>query len=230
MKFLMLLRKELRESLPWLLLAAIGVFVVGVFLLRAEAHFDRAQWNYSRLKPGSAVESYYLMTYSVLTSPSILLLCVSLGLGLVLAAVQFWVPGFTKTWPFLLHRSADRTTIVGAKLTAAVAGFALSLGVAWIILYAYGSRPGVFTIPVAARIFYNGWVYILLGLLAYLGTALTGLSRARWYTTKIFGLVFVALTVPLAASCTLFWSCVITTVGIVILLAQVFNTFLKREY
>ncbi|MHC4743597.1 MAG: hypothetical protein ACYS8Z_16910 [Planctomycetota bacterium] len=230
MKFLMLLRKELRESLPWLLLAGIAVFVIGVFLLRAEAQLDRTQWTYSRLKPGMTVESHWLLTYSVLTGPAVWLLCVSPALGLVLAVVQFWVPGFTKTWPFLLHRSADRVTILGAKLTAAFAGFVLSLGAAWIILYAYGSRPGVFPIPVPAKIFANGCVYILLGLLAYLGTALTGLSRARWYTTKIFGLVFVVLIFPLACSFTLFWACVIIMLGIVILLAQVSNTFLKREY
>ena len=144
--------------------------------------------------------------------------------------MQFWVPGFSKSWPFLLRRSADRVVILVAKLAAAVAAFLLSVGAAWIILYFYASRPGVFTIPAPARIFGNGWVYILLGLIAYLGAALTGLSRARWYTTRIFGLIFAGLVVITASGCTLFRAYLITAFGIVVLLAQVFNEFLKREY
>ena len=230
MRFMALFRKELRESLPWLLLAGIALLAVGVFLLRAEAQVDRTTWGYSRLKPGSAVETHWLLVYSVLTGPAVWLLCVSLGLGLALAVVQFWVPNFTKTWPFLLHRSIDRAAILGAKLAAAVAAFLLSLGAAWIILYFYASRPGVFTIPAPARIFANGWIYILLGLVGYLGATLTGLSRARWYTTKIFGLVFAAAIVLFAASCTLFWAFAAIIFAIAVLLAQVANEFLKREY
>jgi len=232
MKFVMLLRKELRESLPWLLLAGIALFLVGIFLLRAEIRFERAYWGYSQLKPGTTVETHWLMTDSVLTGPAVWLYCVSLALGLVLAVVHFWLPGFTKTWPFLLHRSSDKVVVLAAKLTAATAGFVLSLGTAWIILYAYAARPGVFPIPAPARIFAGGWVYMALGLVAYLGTALTGLSRARWYTTRIFGLIFAGLAI-LAASlfdCSLFWACIIIVFTGVILLAQVCNTFLKREY
>ena len=231
MKFSMILRKELRESLPWLLLAGFALFVVGAFLLRAEIQFERANWGYSRLTPGTTVETHWLMTYSVLTGPAVWLYCVSLALGLVLAVVQFWLPGFTKTWPFLLHRSTDRAVILAAKLTAAVVGFGLSLGTAWIILYAYASMPGVFPIPAPARIFANGWIYMASGLVAYLGTALAGLSTARWYTTRIFGLVFAGLAVlAYAVDCTFFWACIIIAFTGIILLAQVCNTFLRREY
>ena len=231
MKFLMLVRKELRESLPWLLLAGFALFVVGAFLLRAEIQFERANWGYSRLSPGTTVETHWLLTYSVLTGPAVWLYCVSLALGLVLAVVQFWLPRFTRTWPFLLHRSTDRSVILAAKLTAAVAGFALSLGTAWIILYAYASTPGVFPIPAPGRIFANGWIYMAWGLVVYLAAALAGLSRARWYTTRIFGLVFAGLAI-LAGSvdCTFFWACIIIVVTGIILLSQVCNAFLKREY
>jgi len=230
MRFMALFRKELRESLPWFLLAGIAVFVVGSFILRAEAQVDRTSWGYSRLQPGAVVETHWLLVYSVLTGPAIWLLCASLALGLILAVVQFWVPGFTKTWPFLLHRSTDRVAILGAKLAAALATFLLSLGAAWIILYFYASRPGVFAIPAPARIFANGWIYILLGLVGYLGATLTGLSRARWYTTKIFGLVFAAVIILFAASCPMFWAFVVIIFAIAVLLAQVANEFLKREY
>ena len=231
MKLLMLVRKELRESLPWLLLAGFALFVVGAFLLRAEIQFERANWSYSQLKPGTTIETHRLMIYSALAGPAAWLYCVSMALGLVLAVVQFWLPGFTKTWPFLLHRSTDRSVILAAKLTAAVAGFGLSLGTAWIILYAYASTPGVFPIPAPARIFANGWIYMAWGLVVYLGAVLTGLSRARWYTTRVFGLVFAGMAILAGAvDCTFFWACIIIVVTGVILLAQVCNAFLKREY
>jgi hypothetical protein len=230
MKFLMLVRKELRETLPWLLLAGLALLVVGAFLLRAEMQFDRAHWAYSQLRPGTTVEPHRLMAYSVLTDPAVWLYCVSLALGLVLAIVQFWLPGFTRTWPFLLHRSTGRATILAAKLTAAVAGFALSLGTVWTILYVYASTPGVFPIPAAARIYANGWVYMASGLVAYLGATLTGLSQARWYTTRIFGVVFAGVAIlGYSVDCTFFWACIIIVCAGVILLAQVCNAFLKRE-
>jgi hypothetical protein len=145
--------------------------------------------------------------------------------------VQFWLPGFTKTWPFLLHRSTGRATILAAKLTAAAAGFILSLGTAWIILYAYASWPGVFPIPAPARIFANGWIYMASGLVIYLGAVLTGLSRARWYTTRIFGLIFAgAAILRCSVDCTFFWACIIIVITGIILLAQICNAFLKREY
>ena len=232
MKFLMLVRKELRETLPWLLLAGLALLVVGAFLLRAEMQFDRPHWAYSRFEPGTTVATPRLLSYySALSGTAVWLCCVSLALGMVLAVVQFWLPGFTKTWPFLLHRSTGRATILAAKLTAAVAGFGISLGTVWIILYAYASWPGVFPIPPAARIFANGWIYMAWGLVAYLGIVLTGLSSARWYTTKIFGLIFAWMAI-LAGSdnCTFFWACIIIVFTGIILLAQICNAFLKREY
>jgi len=53
MRFLMLLRKELRESLPWILLAAIALFAIGSLLLHDQARYERNSWNYPQLFPGA---------------------------------------------------------------------------------------------------------------------------------------------------------------------------------
>jgi hypothetical protein len=232
MRFSALLRKELRESLPWMILAAIIFLAIGGFVLRAQAYHGRPNWSYSGLSPGTAVDSYQLTHYySPLAMIGSLLLTTSIGLGLVLAVRHFWIPHFTRTWPFLLHRSASRQMILGAKLTAATVAFVVSLGSVWIGLYWYACRPELFMIPPSVRIFIEGWLFIMFGLVAYLVAALVDLSTARWYTTKIFGLAFA--TVVIVASISqwrLIWAFVVIIIGAVILLSQIIHTFLNREF
>lgn len=230
MRFSALLRKELRECLPWMLLAAIVLLVFGGFFLRAETYYESDR-HYSRLSAGTVVDHYQLTFYPTLNLTGPWLFCLSIGLGLVLGIRQFWIPHFTRTWPFLLHRSVSRKTILTAKLTAALVACVISLGPVWIGLYWYANRPEVFAIPQTPRVFIEGWIFIMLGLVAYLGTALSGLSTANWYTTKIFGLVLATIIIVTTLSqCTLAGIFAVIAVSIAILLVQIFDTFLRREY
>lgn len=231
MRFSALLRKELRESLPWMLLAAIILLAIGGFTLRSQAYFRQFNWLHQPFESGSVVDLNRLTPYSPLAITSIWLLITSIGLGLVLAVRHFWIPLFTKTWAFLIHRSVSRQTILGAKLTAATMALVVSLGVVWIGLYRYADRLELFTVPPPARFFIEGWLFIVLGLVVYLGTALTALSTARWYTTKIFGLAFATVVI-----CMIFlqwrisWAFAMVIIGIVVLLTQIIETFLNREF
>lgn len=231
MRFTTLLRKELRESLPWMLLAAIVFLAIGGFLLRARIFYGRFNWYYYGLTPGSVVEPFRLTPYSHLRMTGSYLIITSIGLGLVLGVRHFWIPHFTRTWPFLMHRSVNRQVILTAKLTAATAAFVVSLGFAWTLLYRFVCRSEIFMVPPPTRVFIEGWLFVVLGLVVYLGTALTALSTARWYTTKIFGLAFAAvLIVATFSQWHLFWAFVLIIIGIVILLSQVIDTFLSREF
>lgn len=231
MRFSALLRKELWESLPWMLLAAIIFLAIGGFALRAQAYHGRPSWSYSSLSPGSAVDSYQLTHYSHLKMTGPWLLITSIGLGLVLAVRHFWIPHFTRTWPFLLHRSVSRQTILGAKLAAATVAFVVSLGSVWVGLYWYACRPELFMVPLPVRIFIEGWLFIVLGLVAYLGAALVNLSTARWYTTKIFGLAFATVVIfMIILQWRLSWAFAIVIIGVVVLLSQIIDTFLNREF
>jgi len=81
------------------------------------------------------------------------------------------------------------------------------------------------------RIFIEGWLFVLLGLVVYLSTALTALSTARWYTTKIFGLAFA--TVIICATIfewRLGWAFAAIIIGAVILLSQIIDTISNREF
>jgi len=230
MKFSILLRKELRECLPWLLLAAIAFLAVGGFFLRAEAYYESDR-HYSRLSAGTIVDHYRLTHYPILRATGPWFFFLSIGLGLVLGVRQFWIPHFTRTWPFLLHRSVSRKTILAVKLTAGTIAFVISLGTVWVALYWYANRPEVFPVPQTVRVFIEGWIFIMLGLVVYLGTALSALSTANWYTTKIFGLLLsTVIIVTTLSQWTLVGIFTAIAVSVAILLVQIFDTFLRREF
>jgi ABC-type transport system involved in multi-copper enzyme maturation permease subunit len=196
MRFSALLRKELRESLPWMLLSAIVFLAIGGFYLRQVQLYGRYDWSERYFSSRSVTETYGLQyRRSPLQLVGPILLLTSLGLGLVLGVRHFWIPYLTRTWPFLIHRSVDRTTIIWAKLAAAIISLLISIGIVWVAFYSYSCDPERFTMLPIKRVFIEGWLFILLGLVVYLGTALTGLSKARWYTTKIFGLAFATVVI-----------------------------------
>ncbi len=231
MRFLALIRKELRECLPWMLLAAIVFLTTGGFALRAQAYHHQLNWYYVSFFPGSSVEHYQLAHHSHLGGTGPWLFFTSIVLGLALGIRQFWVAHFIKTWGFVLHRSATRLTILLAKLAGAMIAFAASIGVIWLILYWHTCNPRLFTMPPASRIFVEGWILIALGLVVYLGTALSGLSTARWYTTKMFGLGFAAIIIFMTLfQWLLSWAFTAMILGTAILLSQTIHTFLNREF
>lgn len=232
MRFAALLVKELRESMPWILLATILLLSVGFLTIRFEsAYYGPPTWYYSRMVPGNVVEPYDLFHYSVLNAPAIWLLLIAIGLGLVLGGRHFAVPSFTRTWPFLLHRSVSRMTILTAKVVAAATAIIICLGSVWLILYWYASRPGLFLAPPPEQTLIDGCLYIVLGMIVYFGTALSVLSSSRWYTTKSFGLILATIVVFAAiAGSSRPWALVVIIVAAVLLLSQIVDTFLNREF
>lgn len=230
MRFAALFGKEFRECLPWVLLVAIVLLALGGFLLRAQA-YSIYEWHRAYNSPGTPIEPYRLIFYSLLSPLGLLLFCSSIGLGLILGIRHFWIPHFTRTWLFLLHHSVDRSIILLAKLVAAFVALIVAIGPVWIGLFGYASRPELFTIPQPMRIFVVGWIFIILGFVVYLGTALTGLSKARWYTTKIVGLAFAAIVIfTTTMLSSLGWAFTVIFVSTATLLLQVFDTFLRREF
>ena len=232
MRFSALLRKELRESLPWMLLAAIVFLAIGGFSIRQAQLHGRYDFSERYFSSRPAIETYGLQQRrSPLQLIGPVLLLTSLGLGLVLGVRHFWFPYFTRTWPFLIHRSVKRTTIFWAKFAAAIISFLISVAAVWVAIYSYSCDPERFGMLPIKRIFIEGWLFVLLGLVVYLGTALTGLSTARWYTTKIFGLAFATLILCIILfEWRLGWAFAAIIIGAVILLSQIIDTISKREF
>jgi hypothetical protein len=228
MKFLALVKKEFRECLPWICLALIAYTGIGCFILR--------QWvlnaDYHRKRVFQQVEltSWQSWHMSPVSDFGPLLLITALGLGLAMGIRQFYVPGFDKTWAFTLHRPIRPSTAVHAKLFVALLGLALSVGLPWTAMYLYAAAPGRFLVPVLPRIFWEGWFMIGMGFLLYLGTAVSGLCRARWYTTKVFGLAFASAIVFMAMTNTPYPApLVLESLGLVVLGVQVYALMQSRE-
>ena len=96
MRFLALLRKELRESLPWLLLAGLLLLGVGLLALRSEAQFARINYqhwsNRQALGPGEVINAYALVRFPHLAMVAMWLAFIAPGLGLVLACATSGCP------------------------------------------------------------------------------------------------------------------------------------------
>lgn len=242
MRFVSFLRKELRECLPWMAVAAVFFVVFGGLNLWSQMMQSSWSYRYPVFLPITNLSTYQvtrnpdIAVYTFIKSPvvsgvGVLLFLTSIGLGLILGIRQFWMPGFIKTWGFELHRSVKRTTILWGKFAAAGISFVISTGLVWTCFYWYASQPRLFAVPPPSRILTEGWIFVMIGLVIYLGTALSGLSRARWYTTKMTGLAFAALiVVTVMMQCKLSFAFLSVVAGIVILIVQIVDAFLNREF
>lgn len=229
MRFFALLKKELRECMPWTLLAGVGYLLIGGFFLQLA--FDMKFGRYLHFSPGSTVSSYTLIKSSSLSSCGIWLAVISIALGLALGIRQFWMPQFTGTWGITLHRSVKRQTILWGKISAAVISFVITVCLLWSIFFRYSQRPGLLPIPPINRYFAEGLIFIAVGFVTYLGTVLAGLSKAKWYTTKIFGLAFAAMIfIATGLQYRIVTAFAVLLIASLFLLAQIVYTFLNREF
>jgi len=230
MKFLALLKKELRECLPWIALAAGIVLTFGTIEFLSKRAPGAAYFHYRFFNPFSEVDRYMLITYPTESIGPILTLT-AIGLGITLAIRQFWMPHYFKEWNYLLHRPMDRGTVLTAKLLTGFLVITVPLGLVWTYLFWQGTRPGFLPVPLPARHFVEGWLIVTQGLVFYLGAALAGLSRAKWYTTKLVSLAFALWIIgAVAGQRLLVWVVIIIVTAAAVMLYQLFNSFLKREF
>ena len=226
MKFLTLMKKELRESMILMILATLCFTVIAGLSIR---EFDsRGGDDYRYHVPTG---NYQVFHHTPVNQNGDLLIFVSISLGLGLGALHFWVPLLTRTWSFLVHRSVSRETILWSKLLCATVAFVVCLGIPWMWAHAHLNHVKATGFPINARVLREGWLFIGLGFVMYLGLALSAMSAARWYTTRFFGVIFAIFVLcwmfylaSLSAGLTLL---VISTV---ILLVQLAVTFSRREF
>jgi hypothetical protein len=229
MRFFALLKKELRECLPWMATAAAILLLFGSMMLwnreqRDIGDFYRVFERYSEI-PGYDVVRRPISDFTVFVFMS------TVGLGLALGVRQFWVDDFMGTWGFIVHRSTRRTTIFAAKICAGLISMILAIGLVWCYLFWRANSSGYFVFPLPEKCFIVGWLIGGMGLLAYLGAGLAGLSKARWYTTKLMGLGFALwIFVTLIRQWTLWWGFGTLLIGTVVLLYLMWETFLNREF
>ena len=106
-----------------------------------------------------------------------------------------------------------------------------TVGVLWTVLFLLASRPGVLPFPPRGAILAEGWVFVLLGAVTYLGTALSALGKTRWYTTRMVPLAFAALVVFMVFAVYSYAAvATILVVGLAVLLVRLFHRFAVNDF
>ncbi|MHC4440143.1 MAG: hypothetical protein ACYS3S_22550 [Planctomycetota bacterium] len=230
MRFLALLKKELREAVPWIILSVIILFVISWFIIRLTAVYHGRDYYYGMLPNGKVIDQHLIFRSDIIQAPAVLMFFVSIGLGLVLGFRHFWMPGFTGTWQFLIHRSVSRPVIISAKLAAA-AILMLCLSLAWLLVAGIAGMSERTIIPPESGIVGLGIFYAYLGFIVYMGTALCAITKARWYTTRMFGLFFVFIMfIAILPQTSFAHAFFISVVFFAVLIAQIYEIFLQREF
>jgi hypothetical protein len=240
MKFIALLYKELRECLPLVLAASVLLIGCGFIGIWMNVSPRALEYHYHIFTSGSDIETYqpsvnpditwYLFYVPFISGAGVLLFVFTVGLALALGVRQYWIEFFTRTWGFLLHRSIKRITVLYAKLIAGLISF-LPMAIIWTIFYIYGFNKKYFPIPPPARTFIEGLIFITFGYVVYLAAALAGLSTTRWYTTKMISLAFaIWMLITLMMQWQLGWAWLAIIVSVIILLTQIVDVFLNREF
>jgi hypothetical protein len=229
MKFFALLKKELRECLPWAISAAAFLLIIGNLMLWDMAQRD-IEYQYRAFERYSDVGGYYLINHP-LGDVGLLSFITAVGLGLALGVRQFWVADFTGTWGFVLHRSTHRTTILSAKICAGLISLIAAVGLVWCYLFWRLNSSGYFLVHLPRQCCIQGWLVCSMGLIFYLAVGLVGLSKAKWYTTKMMGLGFaIWMFVTLTQQWMLWWGFGTFVIGVVVLLYLMWEKFLNREF
>ena len=218
--------KELWECGPWLIVAGLVVLGLGTMEVLWLARMPAERWLQA---PRT---SHHGFQKSCLSTVGVQLLTASLALGPVLAIRQFLVPSITGEWGFSLHRSASRARLLAVKVATAALGVAVVLGGAWTIVFWHAGRPGVIWLPPPLGQLAEGWHHVAWGIAAYLGTALSCMSTARWHETRLSGALFVAAGAwcVFSGGFQLGAAAVVCGLCASVLLVVLAHTFLRREF
>jgi hypothetical protein len=170
--------KELRE-----------VRGIGLLALAAQVYLAVAAVNPRLFLPGDRspvpfVDDGFFLGWFVL---------ISVATAIALGLRQTLGESIRGTYPFLLHRPAERRWLIGTKLLVGLA-VSLTTGIVSILGYAlWAATPGTHASPFEWSMTVPTWQMWLSMTPAYLGAFLTGIRPGRWY-----GRAF-----TLAAGCTI---------------------------
>ncbi|MFA6186285.1 MAG: hypothetical protein WC770_03605 [Phycisphaerae bacterium] len=229
MKFNALLYKEIRECLPYVIGAAILLIAFGFTTVQMGVDPDTINNRYMAFSNANQW-GWNLFRGYFIQPAGVSVLIFTIALGIALAIHQYSVEFFVRTWGFLLHRSVNRGTILASKLLAGLLSF-VPLLIIWGLFFLYAHNKRYFPIPPTERIFMEGLIFVAFGFVSYLAVAMAALNKAKWYTTKTLSVAFgIWMFITLAVQWQLFWAWITIAVATAILLVQIIDTFLNREF
>jgi len=177
--FKSMMRKELMETRAVIFFAGF-LFALPLVIDAVAYHLD-----------GYIAGDYRKMRWSPLLNSEIFqfLWIIPFGFAILLGFVQTLTDSFQGTWGYLLHLPPGRRWVISSKLLVGASAYLACNG-----LFLFGCLLNGFSRQTEVHPFQwsmiNPYVQLMLiGLLIYLGTFLTGLRPARWYATRLLPLL-----------------------------------------
>ncbi|MFI4913368.1 MAG: hypothetical protein ACIAQZ_17050 [Sedimentisphaeraceae bacterium JB056] len=235
-----IIKKEIWHNRYWTCLA-LGFVLFFTIVIYMDYHLDVQRNVLSNTKP-----QYYTNSYSayseitgwdiwrtnyinrVMSSFSLFYFLAAIGLGILIAVNQFWVPFFTNTWKFTLHRPIKRWKILTTMIFSAVSMLTL-IGCCWTVLvFKIQSELAQAVTPTSLA---EGWMFVLEGFLVYLAVALTAFLGGKWYTSRPYPVLLLLLCLMMIWQCvSLVCASIIAMVYIVLIISVIYSKFETREF
>jgi len=232
MKFITLVKHELRQNLAISMLVLLVVMLLGSLFFTSYEDTERTRnrfWDSCRDYPGTVWwNGQNLDNMEALYNP--ILCTVVLGamfLAFVIVVKQFYLPTIQRTWSFLLHRSVSKYTILTAKLLSSLILLICSAGLGWTYFYFKGQS---LIMPVPLHTFYIGIGAIGLAYLFYLALSIVAISHYRWCGMRLLPLLVVGLIVVLNLRISYVIMAYSLLIGFFVLIIDLFVQFRLREF
>lgn len=139
------------------------------------------------------------------------------------------------TYPFLLHRPANRCWLIGVKLLVGTTTYLICAAAPILIYACWAATPGTHVGPFEWAMTVQVWFTWFAMMLLYLGAFLTIIRPGRWFRSRLlpFAASAIATVVPVGIAvgldCVL-WLCLIVLVVDVWLIVMILFVVQTRDY
>jgi hypothetical protein len=208
--------KEVREN-AWMAAVALAAYAL-VLVTLTGFDFWTMRWYPVQQIPFQDVR---FLIWSII---------ISAVFGTLLGIRQSWWESVRGTSVFLLHRPIARRAVFATKLATGAALFLSATGLPLLVYALWADRPGTHASPFYWSMTATCWLYWLAMTAVYAAAFLTGLRDARWFGSRLFPLVSVAL--PLALLSEMPWTAglLIAICADVLLVYAILWVGVDREY
>lgn len=225
------IRKEFWHTKFWMLITLAIIFAFSLLAYTTISQFK--SWNlFDNQDANSTVYLFYFYHDTAVLNITLFGGIFMFGaaiLGILIGISQFWVPFFTNTWKFTLHRPIKRSSILSVMLFNAAIIFALIIGGSWSFLWLNAALE--FDVYPSKSELAQGWLFALEGFMIYLAIALTALNCYRWFTIKLYPLMFVLISLGMIWSTATFLAAIsLAAIYFAVILPLLYYEFEKREF
>jgi predicted membrane protein len=150
--------------------------------------------------------------------------------GILLGIRQSWWESVRGTSVFLLHRPIARRAVFATKLATGAVLFLSATGLPLLVYALWAAWPGTHASPFYWSMTGTCWLYWLAMTVVYAAAFLTGLREARWFGSRLFPLVGVALPLVVVADTPWTAGLFVAITADVLLVCSILWVGVDREY